>query len=81
MELRAKLPTTNPSNGMNSMMTARKILVIDDDDDLRQSLLEQLELGDEFKVVTAESGAEGIDLVKSALPDGVHPRGWTGSGC
>jgi len=47
----------------------RKILVVDDDDDLRQSLQEQLAAVDEFKVLTAESAAKGFDLIKNDPPD------------
>ena len=46
-----------------------KILVIDDDDGLRQSLEEQLAMSGEFRVVTAETGAKGIALIKNELPD------------
>ena len=46
------------------MSTARKILIVDDDEDLRESLREQLALHDEFEVVTASTAGEGIDLTK-----------------
>ena len=39
------------------MINDRKILVIDDDDDLRQSLEEQLAMSGEFRVVTAGTAA------------------------
>jgi DNA-binding response OmpR family regulator len=51
------------------MINDRKILVIDDDDDLRQSLEEQLAMSGEFRVVTAETAAKGIELIKIELPD------------
>jgi DNA-binding response OmpR family regulator len=51
------------------MINERKILVIDDDDDLRQSLEEQLAMSGEFRVVTAETAAKGIELIKNELPD------------
>jgi DNA-binding response OmpR family regulator len=61
------------------MVTGHKILIIDDDKDLRDSLKENLSLHDRFEVMTAETGVEGIELVKSgryelvlfdvALPD------------
>ena len=38
------------------MSNARRILVVDDDDDLRESLKEQLALHDEFDVIAAETG-------------------------
>ena len=51
------------------MINEPKILVIDDDDDLRQSLEEQLATSGEFRVVTAETAAKGIELIKNELPD------------
>jgi len=51
------------------MITQRKILIVDDDDDLRQSLKEQLAMSDEFEVLTAETAAKGIDMVKDEHPD------------
>jgi len=44
--------------------TGKKILVIDDDDALRQSLAEQLRLYEEFATVEAATGAEALDRVK-----------------
>jgi DNA-binding response OmpR family regulator len=51
------------------MSSERKILVIDDDDDLRQSLQEQLAIIDEFRVLTADTATSGIDLIKEEHPD------------
>jgi DNA-binding response OmpR family regulator len=51
------------------MITQRKILIIDDDDDLRQSLQEQLTRTHEFQVLTAETAAKGIDVIKTGLLD------------
>ncbi|MEJ8476309.1 response regulator transcription factor [Roseibium algae] len=45
-------------------MTARTILIVDDDDDLREALVEQLALYDEFATVQANSAATGIALAK-----------------
>jgi len=47
------------------MSTARKILIVDDDDDLRESLRDQLALHDEFDVSVAETAARGMDIAKS----------------
>jgi DNA-binding response OmpR family regulator len=58
-----------PSARRNAVIGDRKILVIDDDDDLRQSLREQLTVTGEFRVVTAETAAKGIALIKSEAPD------------
>jgi DNA-binding response OmpR family regulator len=47
------------------MSTARKILIIDDDDDLRESLSDQFALHDEFDSLAAESAAQGLELSKT----------------
>lgn len=46
-----------------------KILLIDDDDVLRQSLAEQLRLSDEFDTAEATCGAKGIEAAKKELPN------------
>ena len=46
------------------MSAARKILIVDDDDDLRDSLKEQLALYDEFELATAPTAAKGLESVK-----------------
>lgn len=61
------------------MSTVKKILLIDDDDALRESLVEQLDLHEEFVCEQAETAAEGVEQVRSnhfdlvlldvALPD------------
>ena len=51
------------------MSTARKILIVDDDEDLRESLKDQLELHDEFDVIVAESATQGMDVAKSEHHD------------
>ncbi len=46
------------------MSTARRILLVDDDQDLREPLREQLALHDEFQVETAGTATEGIEKAK-----------------
>jgi DNA-binding response OmpR family regulator len=46
-------------------MTARRLLVVDDDDDLRESLIDQLELYEEFETASAATAGEGIAKVKA----------------
>lgn len=46
-------------------MSARNILIVDDDTDLREALVEQLSLYDEFETLQAENAATGITLAKS----------------
>ncbi|MFV0297898.1 MAG: response regulator transcription factor [Hyphomicrobiaceae bacterium] len=51
------------------MSTARTILLVDDDDELRDSLKDQLELHDEFNIKTASTAAQGIELTRSERMD------------
>ena len=44
------------------MRGLRRILIVDDDAALRQSLAEQLELGTEFTIAQCDSGAGALDL-------------------
>ncbi len=46
------------------MSNASRLLVIDDDRDLRDTLAEQLGLYEEFRVATAENATQAIDAVK-----------------
>jgi len=46
------------------MSTARRILLVDDDEDLRDSLKDQLALHDEFEIATAGTAAQGIELAR-----------------
>jgi DNA-binding response OmpR family regulator len=47
------------------MSTARRIVIVDDDDDLRESLRDQLALHDEFEVLTAATAAKGIEAART----------------
>ena len=51
------------------MTTKRKVLIVDDDDDLRDSLRDQLALHDEFETVTAPTASKGIELAKTERAD------------
>ena len=46
------------------MSTAKKILIIDDDDTLRESMEEQFALHDEFLVQAVSNAADGVTAVK-----------------
>ena len=48
-----------------SMSTARRILIVDDDEELRESLKDQLALHDEFEVLTAGTASKGMELGKN----------------
>ena len=51
-------------------MTQRKtLLLIDDDDDLRGALAEQLALHEEFAVAEAATAAEGVRVAREIKPD------------
>ena len=66
------------------MTTARRILIVDDDEELRETLKDQLVLHDEFEVLTAGTASKGMELAKGdhfdllvydvSLPDmdGIH---------
>jgi len=51
------------------MANSRKILIVDDDADLREALAEQLGLHEEFAVTTAETAAKAMAAVKAAPYD------------
>ena len=51
------------------MATLKKILLVDDDDDLREALAEQLVMTEDFDVFEAGSGAEAIEKVKAGIYD------------
>ena len=48
------------------MSAARKILIVDDDEDLRETLRDQLALHDEFQVTTVADAASGMEAVKNS---------------
>ncbi len=52
-----------------SMPTAKTLLIIDDDDDLREALAEQLALHEEFKTVQASTATEGVRLGREIRAD------------
>ncbi|MDC7676801.1 response regulator transcription factor [Asticcacaulis machinosus] len=51
------------------MVQQKTLLIVDDDDELREALAEQLELHEEFKVTQANNGTEGIRLGKTINAD------------
>ena len=46
------------------IMPVRKILVVDDDDMLRESLVEQLSLYEEFEIIPAATAAKGVQTAR-----------------
>jgi DNA-binding response OmpR family regulator len=53
------------------MRAARKILIVDDDGALRQSLAEQLELNDEFVTTECDTAAQALDIVRKERFDAI----------
>jgi DNA-binding response OmpR family regulator len=51
------------------MSTARRILIVDDDEDLRSSLQDQLALHDEFDVTIAGTASKGIERARAEHHD------------
>ncbi|MCU0831481.1 MAG: response regulator transcription factor [Rhizobiaceae bacterium] len=50
-------------------MTSRTLLVVDDDDILRTTLVEQLSLYEEFSVIQEATAAKGVHTARSAIID------------
>ena len=51
------------------MANLKKILLVDDDDDLREALSEQLVMTEDFDVFEARTGAEGMEKAKAGHYD------------
>ena len=50
-------------------MTARTILIVDDDADLRAILVEQLSLYEEFQIIEEDNATKGIQAAKNGVVD------------
>ncbi|WEX09846.1 response regulator transcription factor [Chelativorans sp. AA-79] len=50
-------------------MTPRTILIVDDDDDLRSTLVEQLALYEEFDLIEEATATKGIQATRNAMVD------------
>ena len=51
------------------MANKRTILIVDDDAELREALVEQLALHEEFEPISADSGTTGVQTARSAQVD------------
>jgi DNA-binding response OmpR family regulator len=51
------------------MGNLKKILLVDDEDDLREALSEQLVMTEDFDVFEAGSGAEAMEKAREAIYD------------
>ena len=54
---------------MAAMTNTRKILIVDDDAELRDAMVEQLTLHEEFESVAVDSGSKGVQAAKSDQVD------------
>ena len=52
-----------------SMTNVRRILIVDDDPELREALVEQLALHEEFEAIAAENGTKGVQAAKAGQID------------
>jgi CheY-like chemotaxis protein len=52
-------------------MTKRRILIVDDEDDIREVAQISLEVTAGWKVLTASSGCEGLKIASEAKPDAI----------
>jgi DNA-binding response OmpR family regulator len=67
---RAALALTFPASETEApMANLRKILLVDDDDALREALSEQLVMTEDFDVFEAATGAEGMERAKAQHHD------------
>lgn len=57
--------------GKKRAMTAKRILVIDDDDDIREVAQLTLETMGAWEVLTASSGSEGLAQAEAEQPDAI----------
>ena len=51
------------------MANKRTILIVDDDAELREALVEQLALHEEFEAISADSGTKGVQVARTAQVD------------
>ena len=52
-------------------MTQRRILLVEDEDDIREVAQASLELGAGWEVLTAESGVRALDIARAERPDAI----------
>ena len=55
--------------GLGLMPNTRKILIVEDDPELREALSEQLSLHEEFEAVAVENGSKGVQAAKAGQID------------
>ena len=62
-------PIVAPTLAERATSNVRKVLIVDDDDELRESLRERLSLHDEFDMQFAATASEGLKLASSGYVD------------
>jgi DNA-binding response OmpR family regulator len=67
--LRTTPPVPREPSRALIMTNARKILIVDDDAELRDALVEQLALHEEFEASAVDSGAKGVQAAKAGQID------------
>jgi len=65
----AQMRRAEPPERPDSMPNSRKILIVDDDNELRNALVEQLSLHDEFEAVAVDCGTKGVQEAKTGQID------------
>src|ERR1022692_4852864 len=55
--------------GSEPMPNTRRILIVDDDNELREALTEQLSLHEEFDAIGVENGSKGVQAAKAGQVD------------
>ena len=56
------------------MPSRQRILIVDDDSEMRDALTEQLSLHEEFEAVAVENGSKGVQAAKAGQIDPVDGR-------
>src|SRR4051794_17585656 len=67
----AALPTSGHSKHERMVRQMRRILIIDDEDDIREVASLSLEATAGWQILTASSGAKGIDIAIEHQPDAI----------
>jgi DNA-binding response OmpR family regulator len=58
-----------PQGAFQAMPNTRNILIVDDDNELREALVEQLALHDEFEATSVDSGTKAVQAAKGGQID------------
>ena len=67
--LRAAHAVATNLRGPEPMVNSRRILIVDDDADMRDALVEQLALHDEFEAVAVDTGTKGVQAARAGEID------------